>query len=245
MGRVALRWRVVLAILQARMSSTRLPGKVLRPLLGAPMIGRQIERLRRSERLTRIVVATSTRSDDEPLTAYCHEIGVDCFRGDLDDVLGRFLGALEAYPAQTFVRLTADCPLTDPELIDQAIAAHIAAGADYTNVQQHWTYPKGLDVEVCQTEVLQMAGQEARGSDREHVTRFIYAHPERFSLHFLNRDPPLRYRWTVDTPEDFAFVSAVYADLYPANCAFTTNDILAWQARHPGQALVNVVEAPL
>jgi len=232
---------VVLAILQARMSSTRLPGKVLRPLLGEPMIGRQFERLRRAARLTRIVVATSTHTDDDALAAYCSTIGVDCVRGDLDDVLGRFLGALDAYPANTFVRLTADCPLADPQLIDQAVDAHIAAGADYTNVQQRWTYPKGLDVEVCQTEVLRTAGREARGRDREHVTSFIYAHPQRFHIHALNRDPPLRYRWTVDTAEDFAFVAAVYAALYPADPAFTTADILAWQDRHSEQVLVNDV----
>ncbi len=117
---------MVLAILQARISSTRLPGKVLRPILGEPMLARQIERLRRSERLTRLVVATSREPTDDAIQACCDHIGVDCHRGDLDDVLGRFLSAIAAFgPADAFVRLTADCPLADPTLIDRVIASHL------------------------------------------------------------------------------------------------------------------------
>jgi len=229
-----------MAILQARMSSSRLPGKVLRPLLGQPMLARQVERLRRAGSLAPLVVATSTRSDDDAIAAWCASAEVTCYRGDLDDVLGRFLGALEAagWP-EHFVRLTADCPLADPELIDRVVAAHLDSGADYTHAQDGRTFPKGLDVEVCRTEVLRAIDPLATGQDREHVTRYIYTHPDQFRIHAIRRDPPLRYRWTVDTPEDFAFVSAVYADLYPANPAFTTEDILAWQARHPDRVLVN------
>jgi spore coat polysaccharide biosynthesis protein SpsF len=234
---------MVLAVLQARLSSNRLPGKVLKPILGVPMLGRQIERLRRAKRLSRLVVATSTGADDDAISAYCETLGVDCFRGPLDDVLARFLGAIASFgPADTFARLTADCPLTDPELIDAAIAAHQERAADYTHVQQRWSFPKGLDVEICQTSVLETVGGEAKGSDREHVTSFIYARPERFNIHAINRDPPLRYRWTVDTPEDFAFVTAVYEDLYPLDAAFTTDDILRWQARHPDRVIMNVME---
>jgi spore coat polysaccharide biosynthesis protein SpsF len=234
---------VVLAIIQARMSSTRLPGKVLRPILGEPMLGRQIERLRRATRLTRLVVATSTGADDDVIEDYCNATGTDCFRGDLDNVLSRFLGAISAFgPAQTFVRLTADCPLADPELIDRVVASHVETGADYSYVHQRWSFPKGLDVEVCQTEVLQGIANEASAYDREHVTAFIYARPERFRLNAINRDPPLRYRWTVDTPEDFAFVTAVYQALYPANPTFTSEDILDWQARHPDRVLINHVD---
>ena len=233
---------MVLAILQARISSTRLPGKVLRTILGEPMLGRQIERLRRARHLTRLVVATSTGADDDAIADYCARSGVDCFRGDLDDVLSRFLGALDAFgPVETFLRLTADCPLADPILIDEAIAAHDRTGADYTHVQQHWTYPKGLDVEVCRTETLRQVGREATGTDREHVTAFIYARPDRFRITALNRDPPLRFRWTVDTPEDFAFVTSVYEALYPADPTFTTDDILDWQARHPDRVLLNAM----
>ncbi len=231
---------MVMAILQARMSSTRLPGKVLRPILGRPMIERQMERLRRAASLDPIVVATSTLPGDDVIASWCADAGVGCYRGDLDDVLGRFLGALKAagWP-EHFVRLTADCPLADPGLIDTAVAAHLASGADYTHAQDGRTFPKGLDVEVCHTAVLRALEREAVGEDREHVTRFIYTHPERYRIHAIRREPPLRYRWTVDTPEDFAFVTSVYEDLYPTNPAFGTDDILAWQARHPERVLVN------
>ena len=232
------------AILQARMSSSRLPGKVLRPLLGEPMIGRQVERLRRSTRLSGLIIATSTDPSDDLIEAYADKIGVDCFRGPLDDVLGRFIGALAAVGnPKTFVRLTADCPLTDWRLLDACIAAHAAAGADYTYNWLNWTYPKGLDVEVCETAALHRADREGRSAyDREHVTPFIHGHPRLFRLEAVTRDPPLRYRWTVDTPEDFAFVTAVYAALYPANPAFTSEDVLDWQATHPDQVLPNAVD---
>ena len=158
-------------------------------------------------------------------------------------MLARFLGAIKAYgPAETFVRLTADCPLTDPTLIDRAVVSHAETGADYTYVHQRWSFPKGLDVEVCRTLVLQEIAPEADAYDREHVTAFIYARPQRFRLNPINRDPPLRFRWTVDTSEDFAFVTSVYEDLYPADPAFTTEDVLAWQDRHPDRVLINLVD---
>jgi spore coat polysaccharide biosynthesis protein SpsF len=235
---------VVLAVLQARMSSTRLPGKVMRPILGEPMIGRQIERLRRAKGLTGVVVATSTDALDDVIEAYCRTIGVDCHRGPLDDVLARFIGALKAVgEPRTFARLTADCPLADWTLIDRCVEAHAASGADLTYNSLGWTYPKGLDVEICETAALLRVGEEAADPyDREHVTPYIYRHPEQFRLDTVTRDPPLRYRWTVDTPADFAFVTAVYAALYPGKPAFTSEDILVWQAENPDRALPN--EAP-
>ena len=231
------------AILQARMSSSRLPGKVLRTVLGEPMIGRQVERLRRSQRLTGLTIATSVDAADDVIEAYANQIGVACHRGPLDDVLARFIGALEgAGNPKTFVRLTADCPLADWRLLDACIDAHQAAGADYTHNSPGWTFPKGLDVEVCESAALRRADAEGRTPyDREHVTPYIYGHPELFKIEAVTRDPPLRYRWTVDTPEDFAFVTAVYASLYPANPAFTSEDVLDWQATHPDQVLPNIV----
>lgn len=233
---------MVLAILQARMSSTRLPGKVLRPILGRPMLERQIERLRRSERLTRIVVATSTEPDDDPLAAVARAFGVEVHCGDLRDVLDRFHGALQAFgPVERFVRLTADCPLTDPGLLDRCIDKHAEEGWDVVHVSAGATFPKGLDVEVVTAAALDAAWREARDPyEREHVTPFLYRRPERFRIGAITRDPPLRYRWTVDTPEDFAFVTEVYEALYPHDPAFTTDDVLAWQAKHPDQVIPNV-----
>lgn len=226
----------MLAILQARTSSRRLPGKVLKDLAGAPMIARQIERLRRAKAITTLVIATSDDPSDDALQAAGEELGAPVFRGPLDDVLGRFAGALLALDpgAEHLFRLTADCPLADPALIDEAAAAHLASGADLTHVQEGWTYPKGLDLELLRADVLRAAAAEAVDPyEREHVTPFIHRRPDRFTIRSLRRDPPLRYRWTVDTPEDFAFVEAVYRDLHPANPAFTSADILAWQAAHP------------
>ncbi|HXR27732.1 MAG TPA: glycosyltransferase family protein [Candidatus Baltobacteraceae bacterium] len=235
---------MVLAILQARMSSTRLPGKVMRPVLGEPMIARQIERVRRSKRLSAIVIATSTNTEDDVIADEAHRLGIGVHRGALDDVLSRFVGALEVTGnPKTCVRLTADCPLADWRVIDDCIAAHERVNADYTSNTAGWTFPKGLDVEVCESYALIKADWETTSAyDREHVTPYLYTHPELFKVEHVTRDPPLRYRWTVDTPEDFAFVTAVYAALYPANPAFTTDDILDWQAANPDQVIPNVVE---
>jgi len=220
---------VNLAILQARMSSTRLPGKVLAPVLGEPMIGRQLERLARSARLDRIVVATSTDPSDDPLAAWCEGRGQPVFRGALGDVLDRFHGALALVPeADTVVRLTGDCPLADPAVIDATIERHLATGADYTsNTPAVRTYPHGLDTEVMRRTALEAAWREAKDPyEREHVTPFIYRHPERFRIESLSRQPSLAHlRWTVDFPQDLAFVRGVYERLYPAKPAFTSDDV--------------------
>ena len=225
----------ILTILQARMSSTRLPGKVLRPLLGRPMMARQVERLRRARRLGRLVVATSTNAEDDAVAGTALEIGCEAFRGPLHDVLGRYHGALQALgPAEHVVRVTADCPLTDWSVIDACIALHLELGADYTSNTVDRTYPKGLDVEIVRADLLGMAHREGQDPyEREHVTPFFYRRPERFRIAQLTQavDQNL-LRWTVDTPADFTFTEAVYAALHPAKPAFDTADILAlgWPA---------------
>lgn len=223
------------AILQARMSSSRLPGKVMKPLAGAPMIARQIERLRRAASLERIVVATSEDASDDPLADYLAASGTDVFRGSLTDVLGRFVACAEHFGLDgAIVRLTADCPLADPDLVDACVALHQRQGADFTSNDQHRTFPRGLDVEVFNREGLDAAGREASDPyDREHVTPFFYHNPERFRLAELTQardDSALR--WTVDTPQDFAYVERVYAALYAANPAFTSDDIRALPFNH-------------
>ncbi len=222
---------MILGILQARMTSTRLPGKVMAPVLGIPMIGRQIERLARSGRLDRIVVATSESATDDPLATYLAETGVSVVRGPLDDVLGRFCRVLAEVPeASTVVRMTADCPLADWTVIDQVIDLHLASGADYTsNVTPERTFPHGLDVEVVRRNVLVRAGAETSDAfEREHVTPFVYRRPAEFRIENLTRSPSLAHlRWTVDLPEDLDFVRHVYGELYPGNPAFLTEDIVA------------------
>ena len=220
-----------LAILQARMSSSRLPGKVMAPVLGEPMIGRQVERLRRARRIDELIVATSTDPSDDPLAAYCERLGLAVFRGSLGDVLERYRAALAAYPkAQAVVRLTADCPLTDPAVIDRVIEHHHAADADYTsNTLGVRTYPHGLDTEVIRPGALVDAAERAEDPyEREHVTPYIYRRPKVYRLAGVSRPTSLAVlRWTVDFPQDLAFVRQVYERLYPGDPAFDSEAIAA------------------
>ena len=229
--------QTTLTILQARMSSRRLPGKVLADLEGAPMIMRQIERLRRAPSLGKIIVATSVEASDDPLVAWLDSASVPVHRGALDDVLGRFAEALNRFgPAKTVVRLTADCPLADPEVIEATLALHRSSGADYaSSTAAGRTFAKGLDVEVMTADCLLTAAAEATEAyDREHVTPFIYNHPQRFSVAGLTQAADEGdVRWTVDLPEDLEFVRAVYAALYRDTPAFTSEDIRDLVSRRP------------
>jgi len=213
------------------MTSTRLPGKVMAPVLGEPMIGRQVERLRRSHRIDELMVATSIDPSDDPLAAYCDALGLEVFRGSLNDVLDRFRAALARRPqATTVIRLTADCPLTDPKLIDQVIEHHHEVGADYTsNTLGTRTYPHGLDAEVIRAGALVDAAERADDAyEREHVTPYIYRRPEIYRLAGVARHESLAaLRWTVDVPPDLTFVREVYAKLYPFDPEFGTEAIVA------------------
>lgn len=219
---------MILGVLQARVSSTRLPGKVLRPVLGEPMLARQIERVRRAQAMDRLIVATSTAADDDAIAALCGRLNVDCFRGSLDDVLDRFYHAAVPHQPSHVVRLTGDCPLVDWIIVDRAIAACCEGRFDYVSNALQPTWPDGLDVEVMTFAALEVAWHNARlPSEREHVTPFIYKNPERFRLYGMINDRDLSaHRWTVDEPADFTFVTAVYEALYRTNPAFGTNDVL-------------------
>jgi len=219
---------MIVAILQARMSSTRLPGKVMKPLLNKPMLYRQIERIQLSKRIDKLVVATSNQSEDELIVKLCKEIDVCVFRGDLNNVLDRYYQAATFFNAKQIVRLTADCPLADPHLIDELIAFHLQGGYEYSSNTVKKTFPDGLDAEILSMPTLAAAWQAAQlASEKEHVTPFVYNNPNRFSLGFYKNNQDLSsLRWTVDYIEDFDFVTQVYEALYPSNPAFTTQDIL-------------------
>jgi spore coat polysaccharide biosynthesis protein SpsF len=223
------------------MSSTRLPGKVMADVGGAPMILRQIERLRRSRRLEGIVVATSDHPSDDGLADLLAMHGTAVHRGPLDDVLSRYAGALESYPAPVVARLTGDCPLADPEVLDAVIDLLIDQELDYAaNTPAHRTYPKGLDVEVMRAPCLLRAAREARDPyEREHVTPYLYRRPELFSQDFLSQAADEgEVRWTVDRPDDLEFVRAVYDALYPSNPAFTSDDIRTLVRGRPDLAML-------
>ena len=232
----------VLAILQARASSTRLPGKMLAPILGQPMLARQVERLRRARSIDRLVVATSDDRPDDALAALCAELEVACYRGSLNDVLARFQGAYGAFgPAQHVARLTGDCPLIDPAIVDLVIGAHLASGADYTTNALQATWPDGQDVEVMRAGALLRAFTEGRlASEREHVTPYIYNHPESFRIDHVKGTRDLSaLRMTVDEAVDLAMVREIFAALYPVNRAFDLEDMLALLARRPELAEIN------
>jgi spore coat polysaccharide biosynthesis protein SpsF len=233
---------MILAVLQARMSSTRMPGKVMAPVLGEPMIWRQIERIRRARTLSKIVVATSTAASDDPLAGFLLGRGVSVYRGDLHDVLGRFAGCAEAWSPERVVRLTADCPLIDPQVVDAAVRLAVESGADYASNCGRRTYPDGLDVEVVTTSALAAAAREATDAfDREHVTPFIRSRPDRFPAAELLHGRDLGdLRWTVDRPEDFAFVRAVFQKLYPVDPGFGMDEVVELLAERPDLAALAV-----
>lgn len=232
----------VLAVLQARVSSSRLPSKVLAPILGQAMLARQIERLNYATTLDQLIVATSDHPSDDLLANLCDELGVAKYRGSLTDVLARFAGACNAQgPAEHIVRLTGDCPLADPEVIDRVVRWHINSRADYTTNAIQPTWPDGLDVEVMRSAILLRAAAEADlPSEREHVTPYIHKHPEWFHIEHVKGDRDLSsLRWTVDEPADLAFVTEVYATLYPRNPHFSTDDVLALLQHRPELAQIN------
>jgi spore coat polysaccharide biosynthesis protein SpsF len=232
---------MILAVLQARTSSSRLPGKVMLPLVGAPMLARQIERLQRARGIDKLVVATSDRPEDECVAELAAAAGVDSYRGSLHDVLDRFVRAAEPFAPAHVVRVTGDCPLADWEVIDGCICFAVEGGYDYASNTLTPTWPDGLDVEVCTFDALRTAAVEAETAlEREHVMPFITRQPERFRLgSYENRPDRSGLRWTVDEPADYAFVRSVYEALYPANPAFTTADIYAFLGARPYLAEIN------
>jgi spore coat polysaccharide biosynthesis protein SpsF len=232
---------MIIAVLQARASSTRLPGKVLKPILGRPMLARQIERLKRSSLISRLILATSTDNADNEVARIARLTGIGCYRGSLEDVLDRFYNAVLPYQPELVVRLTGDCPLTDWNIIDRAVAFARSGDFDYVSNTLTRTWPKGLDVEVFKPGALETAWHEARDPfEREHVTPFIYGHSDQFRLGDFVNDADLgELRWTVDHPEDFLFVDRIYNELYLSKPDFGTADVLALLAKQPDIARLN------
>lgn len=231
----------VVGILQARMSSTRLPGKVLKPLCGEPMLARQLERLTRSRRMDALVVATSDRSDDDPIAEVCSRLGISCYRGSLSDVLDRFYRAAAEAGADHVVRLTGDCPLTDPGLIDDLIDFYLRQEVDYASNCRPPTLPDGLDAEVFSMAALRLAWQDAEDPFfREHVVPFIVRNPQRFSAANWQHETDLSaLRWTVDEPSDLAFVEEVFNALYPRKPDFSWRDVLDLLDENPDLLTIN------
>lgn len=232
---------MILGVLQARMSSRRLPGKVVAPILDRPMILRQLERLERSRAMTRLVVATSADPSDDPLAGVLDAAGYGLFRGSLDDVLDRMYRASLPYRPQHVVRLTADCPVADWRCIDELIAFHLAGRYDYSTNTLEPTLPDGMDAEVMTTATFEAAWQRAKTArEREHVTPYIYESGN-FSIGIWKNIENLSdYRLTVDQQEDLDLIRNIYNDLYRYNSDFSLDDILDWLRAHPDHAKSNM-----
>jgi len=231
----------VLAVLQARVNSTRLPGKVLMPILGQAMLAHQIKRLQEVKQFQKIIIATSKQTSDDAIEELSQHLNVECYRGELDDVLDRYYQASKNAKAQHVVRVTGDCPLIDSKIIEAVVEMHINSQYDYTSNIEPATFPDGLDVEVFKFSTLEKTWHEAKKtSEREHVTLYIRNHPELFSQQNFSYHEDLSHlRWTVDEPEDFDFVTKVYQALYPKKAFFDVNDILQLLKENPYLQTIN------
>ena len=230
-------------IVQARMTSTRLPGKVLKEVLDRSLLYYQLERLRRVGLQDGIIIATTENKTDEPIVAFCDEQEIPYYRGSEEDVLARYYEAARNFRVSNIVRLTADCPLIDPAEIDRVIKVYLdgKGEVDYAANTLERTYPRGMDCEVFSFEVLKEIHKLAtEPSDREHVTAYIYKHPEKFRLKNVTASQNHSdHRWTVDTPEDFELIRRIIEELYPVKPEFTLADILEAIHRHPDWMKIN------
>ena len=219
----------IVAVVQARSSSKRFPGKVLADVEGVPLLARVLQRLLRSRESDRFAVATSTAPSDDAIAAIAEEAGVEVVRGPLDDVLERYRLAADALDAGVVVRVTGDCPLLDPSVVDRVVQRFAESGADYASNVHPPTFPDGLDVEVLSRSALEQAALDAHEpNDREHVTLYVARHPERFTHTSLTADVDRSaMRWTVDYPDDLEFVRAVFRLFRGREDEFTTEELLA------------------
>jgi spore coat polysaccharide biosynthesis protein SpsF len=228
------------AIIQARVSSSRLPRKVLEDISGRSMLERVVRATQRAKCVDSVVVATTVEPSDDAIVDECKRIGVASSRGDLDDVLDRYHQAAGQFPSDVIVRITSDCPLLDPGVIDEVLSRHREAGADYSSNGLIATFPRGLDVEAMSATALEIAWREARlPYERSHVTPYFYQHPERFRIVSVETSPPFPdERWTVDTREDLALVREIVARL-PDPDRFTWRDVIEVLDRTPGLREIN------
>jgi len=231
----------VVSIIQARTGSTRLPRKVVLDLEGKTVLEHVITRSRFSRLTDQLVVATSINREDLAIVKICTDLGVSVYCGSEEDPLERYYQAARLFKAAHVVRIKADSPLIDPEIIDQAIASHLESGADYSSNTIFRTYPAGQDVEVLTIEALKRVWREATlMSDREHVTIYIAGHPEQFrSNHFQHHTDLSGKRWTMDRPEDYTLIRFIYQHLYRRNPIFGMAETLELLSHHREMETIN------
>ncbi len=229
------------AIIEARIGSSRLPEKVLMDIEGKPMLWHILNRLKFSEKFDDIILAIPNTKENDILEKFAKENNLKYFRGKECDVLSRYYEAAKRFKCDIVVRVTADNPLLDPQIVDLIIEKHLNSGADYTSNNLKRTFPIGLDIEVFNFKILETAFKEAKESyQREHVTSYIREHPEEFYLINVENNEDLSYmRWTVDEIKDLEFVRQIYKGLYREKKIFLMKDILAFLKQHPKLMEIN------
>lgn len=229
----------IVGIVQARMGSSRLPGKVLRPLAGRSVLGRVVRAARESERLSDLVVATSTEPGDDAVVNECAKLDVACHRGPVDDVLDRFIGAFDAHPGDAVARFTADCPLLDPAVVRLVADVYQAVpGLDYVSTSIARTLPRGMDVEIIHADALRTLHQIATDHHRVHVTSYAYTHPDMFRVLGVTLTPDRSdLRLTLDTEQDLALVRAVADHFGDVTVPLAT--LADWLADQPALRTLN------
>lgn len=230
----------VTGIIQARMTSTRLPGKVMKKVNGVTLLEYQLERVMRSRLLNNVIVATTDNGTEKPIVDLCTDLGIAIYKGSEENVLKRYYHAAKKYDADIIVRMTSDCPLIDPEVIDGIINYYINNNYDYVSNTQIRTFPRGMDTEVFSMDHLEQAYIHANKEyEKEHVTPYFYLNENLYSIgQFLSKTDTSMYRLTVDTKEDFDLISIIIQELYPTNQSFTLNDIIELMENQPN--LINI-----
>ncbi|WP_419797491.1 MAG: cytidylyltransferase domain-containing protein [Terasakiella sp.] len=233
----------IVATIQARMTSTRLPGKILKPALERPLLAYMVERLRHIPSVDDILLCTTVNETDDVLVDFAKEQGILCYRGSEHNVMSRVLEAAQEYEVDTIVETTSDCPLIDPDICEQVIRHYFDTKVDYCSNIYKRTYPIGMDVQIFKTDVLADAYSRTEDEEeREHVSLFIYRHPELYDLQWIEapkglHDPHLRL--TLDTAEDYEMICKVFEALYPNNKNFTLCDVLDFLQENPDVRAIN------
>ncbi len=233
----------IVAIIQARVGSTRLPGKVLKDVCGRPILWHMVNRLKFSKKIDGVILAIPDSAENDELEYFAKGLKLPCFRGSEENVLSRYYRAATEFGGEVIVRVTSDCPLIDPRVTDIVIEAHLNSGADYTSNGVEWGFPRGLDTEALNFTTLKKTYEEANQDyEREHVTPYIYQHPELFNIQFVEASGKLRrpdLRLTVDTEEDLRLIREIFRRLYHNGKIFYTEDVIDLLDKHPELVAIN------
>lgn len=233
----------IVAIVETRMSSTRLPGKSMKRILGRPVLALLIERLKNVRLLDDIVVATTVKKEDDVIERLSKKLGVGCFRGSEKDVLKRVLKTAKRVQADLIIEVLGDCPLIDPQLVEKGIKIFLKGDYDYLNNALERSFPNGLDFQIYPVKVLEEVNRLTDDPlDREHVTLYIYSHPERYKIKILRASGELywpKLAITLDTPQDFKLIKIIFENLYPKNPQFTAFDVVRFLRANPKLLKIN------